>query len=88
MSQATRQILEKIGTLLKDARPLAPSETPRPDRAEAPAPQPTDGKPQPSLASASVSNSATPPEPASAAEPAKPRGLQSAGTEQGAPVQR
>jgi penicillin-binding protein 1A len=88
MSQATRQILEKIGSLLKDARALAPSETPRPDRAETPAAQPTDGKAQPSLASASASNSATPPEPASAAEPAKPRGLQSAGTEQGAPVQR
>jgi penicillin-binding protein 1A len=85
MSPSTRQILEKIGTLLKDARPLTPSATPRPDRAEAPAPQPADGKPQPSLASATDANSAVPL--ASAAKPAGPQGVQSAGTEDGAPVQ-
>ncbi len=38
MSPATRQILEKLSSMLKDARPLTPSDT-RPDRAEAvPAP--------------------------------------------------
>ena len=36
MSQATRQVLEKLSSMLKDARPLNPSDA-RPDRAEAPA---------------------------------------------------
>ena len=35
MSSATRQVLEKLGAMLKDARPLTPSDA-RPDRAEAP----------------------------------------------------
>ncbi len=78
MSPATRQILQSIGTLLKEARPLAPSETPRPDRAEAPAPQPADGKPPSSLASATGSNGAA---------PSEPRGSQSAGAGDGAPAQ-
>jgi penicillin-binding protein 1A len=37
MSSATRQILEKIGSLLKEARPLVPIDTQPQNRAEAPA---------------------------------------------------
>ena len=37
MSSATRQVLEKLGAMLKDARPLTPGDAAgRPDRAEAP----------------------------------------------------
>ena len=36
MSSATRQVLEKLSSMLKDARPLNPSDA-RPDRAEGPA---------------------------------------------------
>ena len=49
MSSSTRQVLEKLSAMLKDARPLKPSDA-RPDRAElVPAP---DAAPKPSLASA------------------------------------
>ena len=54
MSPATRQILQSIADLLKDARELTPSQAPRPGRAEAPAIAVT-----PNLASAS--NGSTPP---------------------------
>ena len=37
MSSATRQILERIGSLLKEARPLVPIDTQPQNRAEAPA---------------------------------------------------
>jgi penicillin-binding protein 1A len=52
MSNATRQILEKIGGMLKEARPLAPSETQPQNRAEAPAAQPSGDSRQSSVASA------------------------------------
>ena len=67
MSQGTRQVLEKIGSLLKEARPLDPSQTRRPDRAEAPAAP--GGKPQPSLASATSDGGARPAAPASSSGP-------------------
>ena len=78
MSSATRQILERIGDLLKDAPSLTPSE----DRAQAPAPP--EAPPQPSVASASgpppeapletLPNEAAvpPPQAASTAAPAPP----------------
>jgi penicillin-binding protein 1A len=56
MSSATRQILEKIGNLLK----TAPSLSPRDDHAQAPAPP--EAKPPSSIASASVSPAAVPAE--------------------------
>jgi penicillin-binding protein 1A len=61
MSPATRQVLEKISSLLKDAPPLKASDEPRPDRAEAPATTPSlasaanaDGTPQTESARAAV----------------------------------
>ena len=64
MSQATREILEKINALLKDARRLTASDASKPDRAEAPAPPATDSASKPSLASAS--NGETQPQPSAA----------------------
>jgi penicillin-binding protein 1A len=49
MSAATRQVLEKLSSMLKDARPVSPSDS-RPDRAEAPGAQ----SPKPSLAAANA----------------------------------
>jgi penicillin-binding protein 1A len=53
MSSATRQVLEKLSSMLKDARPLTPSDA-RPDRAEAPTAS------KPSLASAVNAGDAEP----------------------------
>jgi penicillin-binding protein 1A len=53
MSQATREVLDKISALLKDARHLTPSDASKPDRAEAPASPATQPASKPSLASAS-----------------------------------
>ena len=47
MSAATRQVLEKLSSMLKDARPVSPSDS-RPDRAEAPGAQ-SPASPKPSL---------------------------------------
>jgi hypothetical protein len=67
MSQSTRQVLEKLSSMLKDARPLSPSDA-RPDRAEAPA---SGSAAKPSLASAANGDNAQPPgnNPAAPAEP-------------------
>jgi penicillin-binding protein 1A len=62
MSAATRQVLEKISTLLKDARPLAPSDAA--GRVEAPAS--AGDKSQPTLAFKGANND-TPSQPANAA---------------------
>jgi penicillin-binding protein 1A len=51
MSTATRQALEKISALLKDARRLTPIDS-APDRAETPLAPAADASPKPSLASA------------------------------------
>jgi penicillin-binding protein 1A len=50
MSAATRQVLEKLSSMLKDARPVSPSDS-RPDRAEAPGAQ-SPASPKPSLTAA------------------------------------
>ncbi len=78
MSVATRQVLEKLSALLKEARPLKPKKQPgAPDRAEAPSTVPA----QSSLASATNGDgtprpaptpSATVPESAASAEPDAP----------------
>jgi penicillin-binding protein 1A len=73
MSSATRQVLEKLSSMLKDARPLTPSDA-RPDRADAPAAA------KPSLASASNASEGPPP----ANAPAEPQTALSAGRDDGA----
>jgi penicillin-binding protein 1A len=50
MSAATRQVLEKLSSMLKDARPVSPSDS-RPDRAEAPGAQ-SPASPKPSQTAA------------------------------------
>jgi penicillin-binding protein 1A len=52
MSSATRQILEKIGSLLKEARPLVPNETQPQNRTDAPAALPAGAAEQSNVASA------------------------------------
>jgi penicillin-binding protein 1A len=85
MSAATKQVLEKIGSMLKDARTLTPSEAARPDRAEAPAAPAQSGSPNPSLASAANADGAPRPTsdtPSASAEP------QTALSADGAPTPR
>jgi penicillin-binding protein 1A len=75
MSAATRQVLEKLGSMLRDARPVSPNDS-RPDRADAPAS--TQGaQAKPSLATSADANEA--PRPADA--PAEPQTALSAGNE-------
>ncbi len=76
MSAATRQVLEKLGSMLKDARPLSPSDA-RPDRAEAPATPPGGAPATPSLAAAAKSDEA--PRPAGAS--AEPQTASTAGND-------
>jgi penicillin-binding protein 1A len=85
MSVATKQILEKISAMLKDARTLTPSEAARPDRAEAPAAPAQAGSPNPSLASAA--NADGTPRPASDTPPA-PAEPETALSADGAPAPR
>lgn len=85
MSAATKQVLERIGSMLKDARTLTPSEAARPDRAEAPAAPAQSGSPNPSLASAANADGAPRPTsdtPSASAEP------QTALSADGAPAPR
>jgi penicillin-binding protein 1A len=59
MPSATKSLLEKLGTMLKDAPALAPSDKPRDNRAEAP---PAASVPaSPSVASAANGTTTTPP---------------------------
>jgi penicillin-binding protein 1A len=70
MSTATRQVLEKLSGMLKDARQLAPGDAQaRPDRAEAPAAPASGSQPASSLAAA---NAGSPPEPEPGNAPAAP----------------
>jgi len=87
MSQATREVLDKISALLKDARRLTPSDASKPDRAEAPASPATQQASKPSLASAS--NGETQPQPA-AGPPAtaEPQTALSIGKDDAAPAPR
>jgi penicillin-binding protein 1A len=69
MSSATRQVLEKLSGMLKEARPLAPGDAEkRPDRAEAPA---SGAKPTSSVAAAGTAGNAAEPQTASAPTPAE-----------------
>ena len=78
MSPATRQILQSIADLLKDARELAPSQAPRPGRAEAPAAI----EPTPNFASASSDGSTPSSRPPNLPSPSSP----SAGPDPAPPV--
>jgi penicillin-binding protein 1A len=86
MSAATRLILDKIGTLLKKAPPLAPSETPRQDRAEAPVAPPPDASSKPNLASAANADGATRQAAESSPEQIGSHSLPSTAVDGGAPV--
>jgi penicillin-binding protein 1A len=86
MATATRQALEKISALLKDARRLTPSDASKPDRAEAPAAPATDSASKPSLASA-INGEAQPQPPAQdLSVPAEPQTALSTGKDDAAPV--
>jgi penicillin-binding protein 1A len=80
MSAATRQVLEKLGGLLKDAPRLTPNEAaPPPHRAEAPSTEPAGSPATPSLASAANGDSA--PDPDAASAPAGSQSSTTAGAE-------
>jgi penicillin-binding protein 1A len=87
MSSATRQVLEKLSAMLKDARPVAPGDAEkRPDRAEAPAPA-SPASPASSLAAANAGN-APEPQNVSAPAPAEHETVLSAGPDDNAATPR
>jgi penicillin-binding protein 1A len=88
MSTATRQVLDKISALLKDARRLAPSDASRPDRAEAPAPPATGTSPKPSFASAANTEAAPRAPTDDSSGPAEPQTALSAGRDDASPAPR
>jgi penicillin-binding protein 1A len=89
MTTATRQILEKLSGLLKDARPLSVRESGRPHRAQAPAAPASGAAASSSLAAAATAETAPPPGETGASPPAagSPSVL-SAGPDDGAAVPR
>jgi hypothetical protein len=86
MSQATREILEKINALLKDARRLTASDASKPDRAEAPAPPATDSASKPSLAAATNGKAQPQPPAQDGSAPTEPQTALSIEKEDAAPV--
>jgi penicillin-binding protein 1A len=85
MSSATRQVLEKLSGMLKEARPLAPGDAEkRPDRAEAPAP--ASGAPASSAAAAG--NAGNAPESQTVSAPAPAETVLSAGPDDNAATPR
>jgi hypothetical protein len=86
MSSATRQVLEKLSGMLKEARPLAPGDAEkRPDRAEAPAPA---SGAQPASSVAAAGNAGTAPEPQTVSAPAPAETVLSAGPDDNAATPR
>jgi penicillin-binding protein 1A len=86
MSSATRQVLEKLSGMLKEARPLAPGDAEkRPDRAAAPAPA---SGAQPASSSAASGNTGTAPEPQTVSAPAPAETVLSAGPDDNAATPR
>ncbi|MEX1061086.1 MAG: hypothetical protein WED13_08700, partial [Methyloceanibacter sp.] len=83
MSSTTRQVLEKLSSMLKDARPLSPSDA-RPDRAEAPVTPAAGSQPKPSLASAANADDAPRPAPDNSSAPGEPQTALSAERDGGA----
>jgi hypothetical protein len=86
MSLATRRILENISSLLKDARPLTPTETTAPDRAEAPVAPAAGAAPKPSLASATNAEGAPNTAPTSSTGAVEAQSSLSPGADGGAPA--
>jgi penicillin-binding protein 1A len=86
MSQTTRQVLEKLGSMLKDARPLSPNDS-RPDRAEAPAPA-SGPQAKPNLAAAANSEDPGQPPADSPPAPGEPQTALTAGRDDGATTPR
>jgi hypothetical protein len=84
MSSTTRQVLEKLGSMLKDARPLTPNDAGRPDRAEAPVTPAAGSQPKPSLASATNADDAPRPAPDNSSAPGAPQTALSAERDSGA----
>jgi len=82
MSSMTRQVLEKLGTMLKDAPALQPSDTRPQNRAEAPAPEPANPAAASQSNVASAAPGASPPEGASQAAP----GPVATGSQTGTPL--
>jgi len=88
MSSATRQVLEKLSAMLKDARPVAPGDAEkRPDRAEAPAPA-SGTSPAPSLAAAANAGNSPETQNLSAPAPAAQETVLSAGPDDNAATPR
>ena len=85
MSQTTRQVLEKLSSMLKDARPLNPSDS-RPDRAEAPADSGSQAKPN--LAAAGNGENAEQPPAGNQPTPGKPQTALTAGRDDGGTTPR
>ena len=86
MSSATRQVLEKLSGMLKEARPLAPGDAEkRPDRAEAPAP--ATGA-QAASSAAAAGGAGTAPEPQTVSAPAPAETVLSAGPDDNAATPR
>jgi penicillin-binding protein 1A len=86
MSSATRQVLEKLSGMLKEARPLAPGDADkRPDRAEAPAPA---SGAQPASSAAAAGNAGNAPEPQTVSAPAPAETVLSAGPDDNAATPR
>ena len=86
MSSATRQVLEKLSGMLKEARPLAPGDAEkRPDRAEAPAPA---SGAQPASSAAAAGNAGNAPEPQTVSAPAPSETVLSAGPDDNAATPR
>jgi penicillin-binding protein 1A len=84
MSSATRQVLEKLSGMLKEARPLAPGDAEkRPDRAEAPA-----SGAQPASSVAAAGNAGNAPEPQTVSAPAPAETVLSAGPDDNAATPR
>ena len=84
MSTATRQVLEKLSSMLKDARQLAPSDAEgRPDRAEAPWAAPG-SESKPGMTAAGNAANAPEPQPGESQVPAAPQTALSAGRDNNA----
>jgi len=85
MTSATRQVLENLSVLLKDARPLSPNDASRrPGRAEAPAGLAPGPASNPSLAAAANADAQPKPEPGNSPGQSAPETVLSAGRDDNA----
>jgi len=85
MTSATRQVLENLSVLLKDARPLSPNDASRrPGRAEAPSGPAPGPASNPSLAAAANADAQPKPEPGNSPGQSAPETVLSAGRDDNA----